>query len=335
MRSICSHRSITVWSLCRTSASNPSVNPNPITEIYHALAKRLGLGEYYSEGMTEFDWCRRMYEASDLAETMSWKKFLRKGYYVVPAEKKALRQKPAMNWFYEDRKKDLPDPAPLPGEYTEEWRRGLQTPSGKFEFTPSTLKRFDANDPERPPVNRYLRSWSGPFSEAAGKYPLQLLTPHPRYTFHTQGDGKDSILNEIDEHRMVIDGRPYRTVRLNSRDAAQRGINERDLVKLYNDRGAIVCAARVTDRIRPGTVHVYGIQCDICSHQRRNRPGGLLPICCRPKRMQIKKAHSMAGNAGLIQAIKWDPGDWRSHEKVESHRRYREMYQLRELFPGL
>ena len=48
------------------------------------------------------------------------------------------------------------------------------------------------NDPERPPVVKYVPSWEGPQSgELFRKYPLQLLTPHSKYSFHTQGDGKD------------------------------------------------------------------------------------------------------------------------------------------------
>ena len=40
---------------------------------------------------------------------------------------------------------------------------------------------------------RYVPAWEGPHAtELYEKYPLQLITPHPRYSFHTQSDGKDA-----------------------------------------------------------------------------------------------------------------------------------------------
>ena len=46
-------------------------------------------------------------------------------------------------------------------------------------------------------------------------------------------------------------------MRINPRDAEARGIKMHDLVKVYNDRGAVICAAEVTERIRPGVAHSY------------------------------------------------------------------------------
>jgi trimethylamine-N-oxide reductase (cytochrome c) len=126
---------------------------------------------------------------------------LRKGYYVVPAEKEKLRAPVSFRWFWENRKKDVPEPQPLPSDYTEEYLRGLQTQSGKLEFECNSLKRF--NDPERPPIVKYEPSWEGAHSgELFERYPLQLLTPHSKYSFHTQGDGKDSFLLNIEDHRV-------------------------------------------------------------------------------------------------------------------------------------
>jgi len=60
-----------------------------ITGFSSRLAHRLGLGMYYSEGMSELDWVQRMFEASDLPR-MSWRKFLRKDT-TVPAPPERLR----------------------------------------------------------------------------------------------------------------------------------------------------------------------------------------------------------------------------------------------------
>ncbi|MDP6876922.1 MAG: molybdopterin dinucleotide binding domain-containing protein, partial [Alphaproteobacteria bacterium] len=189
------------------------------------------------------------FDASDLKGVISWKEFLRKGYYVVPAEEEKLRAPASFNWFAEGRKKDVPEPHPLPSEYGGEFREGLQTQSGKIEFEAMSLKKF-GEDPERPPINRYIPSWEGRRnSTLAARFPLQLITPHPRYSFHTHTDGKDSTINDIEAHRLLIDGRYYWPARLNPQDAAERGIENHDLIRLFNDRGEVICGAVVTERI--------------------------------------------------------------------------------------
>ncbi|MDP6885046.1 MAG: molybdopterin dinucleotide binding domain-containing protein, partial [Rhodospirillales bacterium] len=212
-------------------------------------------------------------------------------------------------WFWEGRKKDVPEPQPLPSDYTETFGEGLQTQSGKIEFECESLKRFDAEDPERPPIVRYRPSWEGIHSgELYEKYPLQLITPHPRFSFHTQGDAKDSFLNDIEDHRVLIDGYYYWVLRINADDAAARGIGERDLVRIWNDRGAVVCAARLTERLPPGTLHAYE---SCATYDPMGEPGravdrgGCLNLLT-PKRSQIKKAHAMASAACLVEVAPWD-----------------------------
>ena len=178
------------------------------------------------------------------------------GYYVVPAEKEKLRAPVSFRWFFENRKKDVPEAHPLPSDYAQEFQRGLQTQSGKLEFECNSLKRF--NDPERPPIVKYEPSWEGPHSGAMfARYPLQMLTPHSKYSFHTQGDGKDSFLLNIADHRVNVDGYYYWVLRLNAQDAAARGIKKHDLVKVFNDRGAVICAALPTERLARGVCHGY------------------------------------------------------------------------------
>ena len=54
---------------------------------------------------------------------------------------------------------------------------------------------------------------------------------------------------------MAIGGRFYLALRINAADAAARGIAEHDLVRVYNDRGSVICAAVPTGRLRPGVLH--------------------------------------------------------------------------------
>ncbi len=276
--------------------------------IFLEVAKRLGLGAPFSEGMTELDWCKRLFDATDLPGKISWKKLLKKGYYVIPSPSPDKRPNISYRWYAEGRAKDTPDLSPLPGDYTEKYLYGLQTQSGKLEFVCNSLKRFDEKDPERPPMTMHIPSWEGHHTrELYKKYPLQLISPHPRYSFHTMGDGKDSFINDIKDHRVLIDGYYYWIVRINSRDAKERDIAPGDLVKVFNDRGAVICAAQITHRISPGTVHSYE-SCAIYDPvgEPGNSPdrGGCINQLTSSRPM-IKKSHSTASNSCLVQIEKW------------------------------
>ena len=102
---------------------------------------------------------------------------------------------------------------------------GLQTQSGKLEFESSSLKRFAPGRSGAAADSEVRSGLGGPACHRLyAKYPLHLISPHPRFTFHTQSDGKDSTINDISDHRVLIDGYYYWIVRINSRDAAERGI---------------------------------------------------------------------------------------------------------------
>ncbi len=48
------------------------------------------------------------------------------------------------------------------------------------------------------------------------------------------------------------DGHYYWIMRLNSKDAAARGIKDGDLIRAFNDRAEVILVAHVTERIPPG-----------------------------------------------------------------------------------
>ncbi|WP_258360412.1 molybdopterin-dependent oxidoreductase [Moorella sulfitireducens] len=304
----CNHRVVVLQHKC----IEPLGESKSDYQIFLELAKRLGLAIPYSEGMTELDWCKRMFDASDLPKYISWKQFLKKGYFVVPNPPEELRDPVAYRWYAEDRPKDTPEISPLPADYTEEYGRGLQTQSGKIEFECSSLKRFDPDDPERPVICKYIPAWEGPHTtELYKKYPLQLISPHPRYSFHTMGDGKDSFINEIEDHRVLIDGHYYWVIRINPEDAAARGIKNKDLVKVFNDRGEVICAAQVTGRVRPGTVHAYessALYEPVGEPGNSADRGGCINLLT-PSRMIIEKSHGMAANSCLVEITKWEGGE--------------------------
>jgi len=300
------HRVITLQHKC----IEPLGESKSDFQIFLEISKRLGLSAYFGEAKTEIQWAREQFLSSDVSKRISWKKFLKKGYYVVPPEVNEANRAPAsMRWFAEGRKKDVPEPSPLPAEYGEEYLRGLQTQSGKFEFEPESLKRY-GQDPERPPINRYIPAWEGrQTDDLMARYPLQLITPHPRFSFHTLGDGKDSVINDIEDHRVLIDGHYYWIARLNPVDAKPRGIKRHDLVKLYNDRGTVICAAVISERIIPGVIHSYESSAE---YQPIGHPGDSPDIggCVNiltPKRHMTAKTSASAPNSCLIALEKYLP----------------------------
>lgn len=276
-------------------------------QIFWDIAKRLGLGAYYSEGCSELDWVKRIFDSSDLAKRISWKKFCRKGYYVVPPEKDERRVAVDMRWFYEGRAKDLPEPFPLPGAYSHKYLHGLQTQSGLFEFVPSSLKRLQPERPDRPAVMQYVR----PFRQDGKRnraFPIQLLTPHQRFSFHTAQDGKGSAINDIEDHRVCVDGHYYHIVRLSEADGAKRGIAHHDLVRVYNEHGSVICAAEITNRLAEGVAHSYESSAQYVPLGEAGQSpdiGGCVNMLT-PNRMQAEGTVASAGSLCLVEIERWD-----------------------------
>ncbi len=277
-------------------------------DIFSGILAKLGLGSMFAEGGRDLDWVKRVFDGSDLPKKISWKAFCRKGYFVVPPERSKIFNLVDMRWYAEGRKKDIPEPLPLPSQYAEEFGKGLQTPSGKIEFVPELLKRHTADNPERPAVNRYIPSWEGlRTTELVERFPLQMIATHSRYSFHTYNDGKNSAVNQIEDHRALVAGHRFWLVRLNPTDAEARGIGHRDLVKVFNDRGAVICAADIAPMTMPGVVKSYEASAEFKLVEFGGETleiGGCLNILT-PDRPQTKGTHSMAPNSCLVQVEKW------------------------------
>jgi anaerobic selenocysteine-containing dehydrogenase len=303
----CNHRIIVLESKC----IEPLGESKSDYEIFSLLADRLGVGHIYTEGgHTDYDWVRRVFAASDLSKRISWEEFEKKGYYVVPVPEKR-EATPALAWFAEDRERDTPDWGPAPWDQVA--LKGLQTSTGKIEFVSSSLKRFEQTgvvDPERPVMGpQYIESWEGHHTaELYENYPLQMISPHPRFSFHTMGDGKDSSTDDVKDHRVRrSDGHFYWIMRLNPVDAEARSIDDGDLIRAFNERGSVILVARVTERLPPGTVHSYESCAD---YLPTGTPGespdkaGCVNILT-PKRFITPTSTGQAPNSCLVQVEKW------------------------------
>ncbi|HUH60800.1 MAG TPA: molybdopterin-dependent oxidoreductase [Candidimonas sp.] len=277
-------------------------------QIFLDICSRLGMGPMFSEGCSELDWCKRVFESADISKEMKWTEFLKKGYYVVPAEPES--EPVSMRWYAEDRQKDIPEPHPLPSQYQGEFGKGLPTQSGKIEFIPSSILRGDPDNPERPALNRYIPSWEGmQTADLVDKYPLQMVSTHSRYSFHTFSDGKGSTINDIDDHRVLIDGYYYWVMRINPADAGARGIRHHDLVRVFNGRGVVICAADVSELVMPGVVKTFESSAVFDPVPDPNGfadRGGCINLLT-PPRPQVKGTDGMGSNSCLVEIEKWRP----------------------------
>ncbi len=285
----------------------PLWESKPDWEIYCELANRLGFLEEYTEGNSREDWIKKIFYAFSLPKHVTYEEFKKKGYFVVPSPQGDYKRTVSNRWYYEGRPCDVPDPFnPLIG--TDKADK-LGTYSGKIEFVSQSLLKHFPDDKERPPMPRYIPSWEGHTTELAKKYPLQILTTHVRFSFHTHHDNKTPWLDEIPVHRIKKDGYAWWPMRMHPSDAKPRGIRHGDVVKLYNDRGAVLGIAQLTERVRPGVVHTYQASAKYDPIEP-GKPdsidkGGCVNILT-PSRMISKNVPGMASNSCLAEICKWE-----------------------------
>ncbi len=79
------------------------------------------------------------------------------------------------------------------------------------------------------------------------RFPLFLLTSYPRYRNHSTFWNVPWLRGDCYRHSVWI----------NVADAAARGIQDGDLVKVFNDVGVGVIPACVTNRILPGMTSIH------------------------------------------------------------------------------
>jgi len=299
----CNHRIVVLQQQC----IEPLGESRADYDIFAAICEKMGLGFLYTDGgRTELDWVKRMFQQSSMPQYITWEEFEKKGYFVVPNNPDQA-YKPAFRWFAESRAHDSYDPGPAPFFIVEDG--DLATKSGKVEIYVKAFEDIQDIDPERPVIPKFIPSWEGTHTtEVLKKYPLQLITPHPRYSFHTMGDSKDSFMNDIKDHRVRIDGWYYWIARINPVDAEARGIENNDLVLCYNDRGAVVCAAQVTNRVPPGVVHSYGSSAEYAPLGEAGRSvdrGGCINLLTS-KRFLTPTSSGMTCNTTLLEVKKYE-----------------------------
>jgi anaerobic dimethyl sulfoxide reductase subunit A len=215
-----------------SQAIEPLYESRPIYDMCAEIAKRLGIEEKFTEGRTQEEWLKYIYEKSRqvLPELPDYDTFREMGIYKQenpgepPVALKAFREDPKAN--------------------------PLSTPSGKIEIFSKQLWELGQTW-ELPKgdvitgLPEYTPTWGGVSDPLREKYPLQMIGHHYKQRTHsTYGDVvwlKDAAPQEI---------------WINPEDAKARGIAHLDQVRVFNDRGETVLPAKVTLRIVPGVVSV-------------------------------------------------------------------------------
>jgi len=192
-------------------------------DIAADLAERFGIKDF--RPLSDEDYLKLFHEhTADMKdEIKDYEKFKQDGIHRVKLEKPIVAFQKEI---------DDPDHHPFP------------TPSGKIEIFSQRVA--DVNDPLCPPVPKYVSTWEDRNDPLAKKYPLQLLSPHPRNRVHSELY-KVEWLRETELHRAWI----------NPVDANPRGIRDGDEIFVFNDRGTVAITAWVTERIIPGVVSIF------------------------------------------------------------------------------
>lgn len=186
------------------------------------LAGRLGYREAYDAGHSSMeDWIKDLYGQMRLTN-----------HYLPDYE--VIKARGIWKW-----KKDHPFIA-FEDQIRDFEHHPFHTPSGKIEIYSQTLR--DMGNPEEiPAIPRYVACPEGPEDPLRNKYPLQLIGWHTKRRTHTVHDN-NPLMEEIAPQELWI----------HPADAEARDVREGELVRVYNDRGALEIKAHVTDRIVSG-----------------------------------------------------------------------------------
>ena len=201
-----------------------------IYEMTSELAKRMGVEHKFTEGRTQEEWMRHLYQQSVQAipALPDFDTFRQQGIF---KQRDPEQHHVAYKSFRED---PLANP--------------LETPSGKIEIYSAALADIAAKwqlekEDIIDPLPVYAAGFENYDDPLASRYPLQLTGFHFKGRVHSTYGNVD-VLKAACRQEMWI----------NPMDAAQRGITNGDMIRIFNDRGEVQIAAKVTPRMMPGVV---------------------------------------------------------------------------------
>lgn len=215
-------------------AIEPQYESKPDYWIFSKLAKRMGCGDQFTEGRSEMDWIKFIYEQSRKfgaqmgVKLPSFENFWKKGYFLYDVRPQE-RDYVAFANFRKDPK-----------------RNSLGTESGLIQIYSPKIASYGYKSCLGHPS--YLEPTEG-LNTPNKKYPLAYMACKSRYRMHSQLDGTSSH-----DFASILKREP---IWINPENAKSLGIEDGDIVLVKNDRGALLAGAYVTDRIRKDTVVVH------------------------------------------------------------------------------
>ncbi len=196
-------------------------------DIFRGIAKQMGVEETFTEGRDEAEWLRWIYDVTRqqaAVELPTLDQLRKDGFFFYPPPE----QPTAMLREF------VADPV----------ANALKTPSGKIEIFSETVDSFGYDDCPGHAVWREPVEWLG----NAEKYPLHLISNQPKDKLHSQLD------HGAVSRKGKLKGRE--PVTLHPEDAAARGINDGDIVRVFNGRGACLGVVIISDSIRQGVMQM-------------------------------------------------------------------------------
>jgi molybdopterin guanine dinucleotide-containing S/N-oxide reductase-like protein len=287
-------------------------------EIVLEIARKMGVYDEVTEGWTVEDAIKGVFEAVVPPEAISWDEFNEKGYYVFQVAEDWEKDTVGLRDFYDD-----PEANPLP------------MPSGKLEFYSERLAKNFPGDVERPPIPKWIEKSETHderlSSERARKYPLLQMSNHGRWRTHSQADDVSWSREAPTCKVKGPDGYMYEPLWLNPQTAAERDIKSGDIVMAYNERGAVLCGAYVTERIMPGVSYVdHGSRCDWIIPGKLDR-GGAINLISNTQ-VASKHAAGQATSGYLVEVERVTLAqmeEWKEQYPDAFEREYEPAYGLR------
>jgi biotin/methionine sulfoxide reductase len=201
-------------------------------DILADVAERLGVRSAFTEDRSEMEWVAELFAGlrrSAIAvgvELPEFEEFWRRGHIEIPPPT---------------------EPYQMFGAFRADPQgNALKTPSGLIELFSERIAGFGYDDCPGHPVWLEPAEWLG--GSLALRWPLHVLSTMPAPRLHAQLDaGRVSAAGEVQGREPL---------RISPVDAAARGIRDGDLVRVFNDRGALLAGALLTDGLMPGTVQL-------------------------------------------------------------------------------
>jgi biotin/methionine sulfoxide reductase len=221
------------WIMPSQKAVEPFAESRNDYDVYTGLAERLGFGDRFTEGRSDRQWLHHLYQVT-LENARA------NGVTLLPPDFETFwkggpisfeEQIPPRRYPLEHLRDD-PDANPLP------------TPSGRIEIFSETIAGYGLDDCLGHPAWFEKREWLG--SELAKRFPLHLISNQPKTRLHSQLDHGVTSRNSKIQGREVVTMHPLQ--------AEKRGIRDGDVVRIFNDRGSCLAAARLSEGLYPEVI---------------------------------------------------------------------------------